>query len=61
MVAERNEYVYKGRGNDDPGCSQVIGGMPETVIVSPDFIIEVDKEVNYMGHLYWLKHHEWFY
>lgn len=46
--------VYKERANNDPGCSQMIGGMPETVMVSADFINEVDKEVNYMGHLYWL-------
>lgn len=52
--------VYKGRANYDPECSQMIGGMPETVMVSADFINEVDKEVNYMGHLYWLEH-EWFY
>lgn len=46
--------MFKGRGNYDPDCSQTIGGMPETVTVSGDFINEVDKEVNYMGHLYWL-------
>ncbi|KAG8011926.1 Importin-11 [Nibea albiflora] len=39
----------------------MIGGMPEIVMVSADFINEDDKEVNYMGHLYWLQHHEWFY
>ena len=46
--------VCEGKGNNDPGCSQMIGGVPETVIVSADFINEADKEVNYMGHLYWL-------
>lgn len=38
-------------------CSQMIGGTPEVVMVSADlidFIIEVDKELNNMGHLYWL-------
>lgn len=54
MVGERNKFVSKGRGDDDPGCSQVIGGATETVIVSADFISEVDYEVNYTGHLYLL-------
>lgn len=39
----------------------MIGGMPEAVIVSADFINEFDKEVNYLWRIYWPKHHEWFY
>lgn len=46
--------MYEAEGNNDLACSQVVGGMCETVVGRADFINGFGKNVNYRGHLYCL-------